>query len=522
MCFSFIFNRFDPLRMMQKIIKSFWLGPLISGLLGFIAICQINFFISWICYIALFISIDKAAPKRTFKKGFVCGLVFSSIAFFWMIPGAERFTGYNIFYGIGVFLISLVFISLYYGAVLYCFAALKKGEDKFPSVIINSILIASLFCLGEALLMMVSTGFPWFDIHSVNRLAANLYSIQPASVLGIHVLTFIVVIVNYLAAYFIINRLYTKLYIPLIYILAFLAAGYFLLNNFNNDTVEKKSFNIVILAENIPPDIKWDDNTGNMLVQRLLDLNKSAVTMKPGMILWSESAIPWTYRKDDDLVKEILSITNPAQATHIMGINTASAENEVYNSAYCILPGGNVTGRYDKQYLLTLIEKPLNGLLMPFFSSKGFIARNDKENSYPLNTPYGKAGILICKEAAVPLAAAKMVKQGAKFLFNISNDGWFNNTYIVRLHFYYARLRAVESRKDLVVNCNNGYSGLIKASGAIIEQERSEEPFVKMVSVEPNNTISMASSVPDLFVYCCAAYLFLIIVLKKNSFNKSK
>jgi apolipoprotein N-acyltransferase len=507
---------------MQKIIKSFWIGPLVSGLLGFIAICQINFFISWICYITLFISIEKATPGITFRKGCVFGAVFSCLAFFWMIPGAEKFTGHSVFYGIGVFLISLGFVSLYFGFVLWSFAALKKREEGFRAVFINSILIASIFCVGEALLMILSKGFPWFDIHSGNGLAANLYSIQLTSVLGIHVLSFIVVFINYHAAYYILNRLYLKLYTPLIYILCFMAAGYFLINNFRGGTVKKKSFNVAILAENIAPDIKWDDNTGNMLVQRLLDLNKSAVRMKPEMILWSESAIPWTYRKDDDLLKEILSITNQAQATHIMGINTAYTENEVYNSAYCILPGGDVTGRYDKQYLLALIEKPLNGLLMPFFSSKGFIAKNDEENSAPLNTPYGKAGILICNEAAVPSAAANMVKQGAEFLLNLSNDGWFNDTYIVRLHFYYARLRAVESRKDMVVNCNNGYSGSIKASGAIIEQERSEEPFVKMVSVERNNKITLASSVPDLLVYCCAVYLFLFITLTKNPFNRSK
>lgn len=507
---------------MQKIIKNFWVGPIVSGFLAFNAICQINFFTSWICYILLFISIYRETSKNIFKKGLVFGFVFSSLAFFWMIPGAERFTGHSVFYGIGVFLISLIFISLYFSLVLFGFAALKKSEEKFQSVIINAIGIASLFCVGEALLMIISKGFPWFDIHSGNGLADNLYSIQPASLLGIHVLTFSVVFVNYLAAYFIMNRRYAKLYIPLIYIGVFLVTGYFLLNNFNNNTEKKNPFNVAFLAENIPPDIKWDDNTGNMLVQRLLDLNKSAVKMKPDMILWSESAIPWTYSKDDDLVKEILSITKPANATHIMGINTSIAENEVYNSAYCILPDGSVTSRYDKQYLLALIEKPLNGIIMPFFSSKGFVAKNDLEHSAPLSTPYGKAGILICNEAAVPLAAAAMVKQGAEFLFNMSNDGWFNDTYIVRLHYYYARLRAVESRKDLVVNCNNGYSGLIQGSGEIIEQERSEEPFVKIVSVHPNSQISLASLVPDLLVYACVVYLFLLIIFTKIPFNKSK
>jgi apolipoprotein N-acyltransferase len=296
--------------------------------------------------------------------------------------------------------------------------------------------------------------------------------------------------------------------------------GGFLLKNFEKKSKSSKPFKMAILAENIIPEMKWDETTGNFLVQKLLNLNRSAVALKPDMALWSESAIPWTYRKDDDLVKEILLITAPAQVTHILGINTEYKDNIIFNSAYCILPDGKVASRYDKQYLLLFIEKPLSGFLMPFFSSAGFSAMSDTRHAAPLNTPYGKAGVFICNEAAIAAAASSMVKNGAQFLVNMSNDGWFNDTYIVRLHFYYARLRAVESRKDLAINCNNGYSGLIKASGLIAEQEKSEEPFVKMVSIQPNNMVSTASAYPNLLVYCCAAYLVFIIIFRLTNHNK--
>src|SRR6185503_411244 len=296
---------------------------------------------------------------------------------------------------------------------------------------------------------------------------------------GIHIMSFIVVTVNYQLAMITIKKLWRRLFIPIIVIAVYLFAGFILLQKFDSSLHANKSFNVAILAENTPPDITWDDNTGNFLVQKLLYLNRLAVTMKPDVALWSESAIPWTYTKDDDLVKEVFKITDPVRITHILGINTAYKENEVFNSAYCILPGGNVTGHYDKQYLLSFIEKPFNGWLMPFFSSKGFSALNDTAYNKPLSTPFGRAGFLICNEAAVPAAAANQVRQGAQFLFNMSNDGWFNDTYIVNLHFYYARLRAVESRKDIAINSNNGLSGLIKASGDIEEQEKGTEPFVK-------------------------------------------
>ena len=510
---------------MQKLINKSWTLALISGILTFMAICHINFFFSWICYVPLFAAVYNKPARQAFKIALVFGFTFSCLAFFWMIPGAERFTGYNMLYGVGVFLISAMFYSFFCGMLLWCFSVLKKADNNLRSIISNSILAGALFCIAEALLMLVSTGLPWFDVHSGNGLAENIYAIQPASIFGIHIMSFIAVAVNYLIAIIAVKKLWIKFYIPAGVIVVYLLSGFFLFQNFNNNLPENKSFNVAILAENIPPDIAWDDNTGNMLVQKLLDLNRLVVSMKPDMALWSESAIPWTYRKDDDLVNAVFKITDPANITHIMGINTAYKENEVYNSAYCILPGGNVTGRYDKQYLLSFIEKPLNGWLMPFFSSKGYTALNDTAHSKPLATPFGKGGFLICNEAAIPAAAASQVKQGAEFLFNMSNDGWFGDTYIVNLHFYYARLRAVESRKDIAVNSNNGFSGLIKASGDIEEKEISTEPFVKMVSMQPNNYITTAILYPKIFVYGCVLFVLIILVAqirKMPGLNKNK
>jgi apolipoprotein N-acyltransferase len=506
---------------MRELINKTWALAIISAILTYTAICHISFVSSWVCYIPLFIAIYNKAKKQVFKIAFIFGFTFSCLAFFWMIPGAERFTGYSTLYGLAVFLISSAFYSLFCAILLWCFSALKKPDKNLVSLITNSILAGSLFCIGEALLMLLSTGLPWFDVHSGNGLAENLYAVQPASVFGIHILSFIAVAVNYLIAIIAIKKIWIKLYIPVTVFLVYLFFGFILFKNLNDELPEGKSFNVAILAENITPDIAWDDNTGDMLVQKLLNLNRLAVTMKPDIALWSESAIPWTYRKDDDLVKEVFKITDPASITHIMGINTAYKENEVFNSAYCILPGGNVTGRYDKQYLLSFIEKPLNGWIMPFFSSKGYSALYDTGHGKPLTTPFGKAGFLICNEAAIPAAAANQVKQGAEFLFNMSNDGWFNDTYIVKLHFYYARLRAVESRKDIVINCNNGFSGLIKASGNIDEKEKSTDPFVKIVTMRPNNYITTASSYPKIFIYGCAFYIALvcisILIKKKNN-----
>ena len=120
---------------MQKFLNSSWPGAVISGLLTYIAICHINFIFSWICYVPLFISIYNKSAKQAFKTALIFGFTFSCFAFFWMIPGAERFTGYNMLYGLGVFLISAIFYTLFCAALLYCFAVLKKRDESLRSII---------------------------------------------------------------------------------------------------------------------------------------------------------------------------------------------------------------------------------------------------------------------------------------------------------------------------------------------------------------------------------------------------
>ncbi|CAN5559513.1 apolipoprotein N-acyltransferase [soil metagenome] len=509
---------------MQKLIQSKWILPFVSGVLTFIAVGHINFILGWICFVPLFVKVINQPAKASFRSGFIFGSAITIFGFYWMIPGAERFTGNSIFYGIGVYIISVAFFAVWCGLVTFCFSFLKMQQKQKMALADNAILAGAVFCGGEALLMLVSAGFPWFDFHAGNALAQNLYAIQPAAYFGVFVITFIVVVVNYLIAGIVADKEWKKLWLPVAVSVCYMLVGFFILLQFEKQVSAEKQFSVAILAENIPPEMKWDDNTGDMLVQRLLNLNREAVKLQPEVALWSESAIPWTYRSDDDLVNEILKITAPAHITHVMGINTEFAANEVFNSAYCLLPDGKVSSRYDKQFLLTLIEKPVGGMVIPFFSSKGFYAKNDTVYNKPLNTGYGKAGVMICNEATVPQAAHNMAVNGAQFLFNLSNDGWFNDTYIVGLHFYNARLRAVETRKDIVINSNNGMSGFVQASGKIVMQKISEEPYTEKVTVQPNNYKSLVIKSPYLFVYTCLIYMGCLWVLrifnKKQQFSK--
>lgn len=497
---------------MNILPKYKWPLLLLSGILICLAFTQMNMYLAWCCFVPLFLVVNDSTAKQSFFAGCIVGLVITLFAFYWMIPGAERFTGSSTWYGFFAYVLSCLLFGLWMGITILGCRLVQLKSKNVIAVWLTSIGVAAVFVLGEWMLMQFSAGFPWFDFHAGGMLLKNTYAIQPAAFFGIYVLSFVVVLVNVVLSFFIARKQWKSILIVLALIPVYLLAGCLLKQNFEQKLQPGKAFTVAILAENISLDIQWNDANGNQLVQRLLDLNKQAVVLKPDMVLWSESAIPWTYSPNDDLVNEVLRITAPAHITHIIGINTAIDTNTVFNSAYCFLPDGKMAGRYDKQYLLSLIEKPLTGVLLPFLSSNGFEVQPGQQYHLPLPTPYGKAGIIICNEATVPAVAQNRVNNGAEFLLNMSNDGWFSNTYIVGLHFYNARLRAVENRRDLVVNSNNGICGHILASGDIGFQHADTEPYVQTVQVQPNNYHAMYTNQPLLFVYGSLLCVFLLLV----------
>jgi len=508
------------------------IGAAVSGLALSFAVLYTVFPLAWVALVPLFFALDKTSPRQASRTGFCTGLTLSVFAFGWMIPGAGAFTGGPMIYGIAIFLLCSIMFSLGWAMLCRIFVWLRR---RHRSSLKQTFLVAALWTLTEAALQWTAQSMPWFLFHIGNALSENLYAIQPISYIGVGGACFILIFVNYGFAQALIHRSWKRSLLPFLTIAAYMLLGWSLLSSFETparaaETIPRPpsraaathrgpgTFTISLIAPNTPPEIRWDESNGNRLVSQLLDLERQAVSTHPDIIGWSESAIPWTYRPDDDLIREVTHISDSAEY-HILVINTESAANEIYNSAYCLLPGGVVAGRYDKNVPLLLIERSWNGWSIPFFSSNGYTVRpggsgpgSQLRSDLPLNTPYGKAGILICNESALPAEAADRVRHGAQFLFNMSNDGWFRDTYLVPQHFYNARLRAVETRKDLVVNSNLGWSGLVTASGRIIEVRHSDVPFISTLSIHPNDLQPLAVSYPCLPVACSLLIVLLFVL----------
>lgn len=92
-------------------------------------------------------------------------------------------------------------------------------------------------------------------------------------------------------------------------------------------------------------------------------------------------------------------------------------------------------------------------------------------------------GTLICYESLFGDHARQLADQGAEFLTVLSQDGWWGQSAGYRQHFALTRLRAIETRRSVLMGTVTGRSGLIGPDGGVHETTAWMEQTVHQVSV---------------------------------------
>lgn len=492
-----------------------------------LAIQMVDTPLNWGMYVLVFLSCMEDNLKTTIKRSTLIGSVTALINFSWIISSTNDFAGKGGFFlGLLIMLGFCIAFVLYANIIGVLYATLRWHNRENYSWVFNSILAGCLFTGLDLGMTLIGQGFSTCMYLNFISLAHNQYAIQPTAFVSPYFLSFLIGATNFQAAYFIYHRKYKLLSIPVAIILIYLGIGSVLLYNYNK-TLEKdavvnnsKRFKAALICENILPKYKWDSQNGFQLVNNLFSLNKKAIASGANLAIWSETAIPWTYQENDDFIGELNKQCTAANMSFILGINTQYQGNVYYNSMYSYAPNAQLLGRYDKRQALFLVEKPFMGIVLPFFINSASYLVKESRNDTPLRTQYGYAGMLLCNESAIGLLAAKSVRLGANFLINSGNDGWFANTYITKQHFYYARLRAVENRKDILINNNNGYSGMVRSNGDIVGKEQDDFSTVLTYDVMPNSYLTPVSQHYYTLMFYFCLVLFIVIEIFNIKRNK--
>lgn len=469
----------------------------------------------------LFIVFHNNSKKASLSVGLVYGIGIGIGMFFWMIKGISHYTGNSFYYGIFVGLASCLFLGLYFAFLSWItkLCWISNSASKWL-LISNRICIAAIWTISELGLAELLKSFPLHYFRIGFPFVKNIYTIQLASFGGLSLLTFLTVLINLFTADSYVYKKIKYLAYSVSIIIVMFVIGSVSFYSFKPQ-LTGKPFKVAIVSDNTNPETKWNKENGNAFAYKYFQLCKDAVALNPDFIIWPETALPWTYSTDDDLLNEIIKISNTKKLTHVIGINHENSQDKkLYNSVFYINNQNQVTGIYNKQILLKGIEEPLGSFVVPFLSQEGFVMSRGK-SQLPIKTSFGKAGNLICNEVVVENCAANQVKAGSNFLFNLSNDGWFKDNYISDLHFYYARLQAVENRKDISIANNCGFNAIISSNGSIISQKKGAMPTVVSGTIYPNNNKTPFINLPYLFpifllLFISSYFIFINLKLPKN------
>ena len=155
---------------------------------------------------------------------------------------------------------------------------------------------------------------------------------------------------------------------------------------------------------------------------------------------------------------------------------------ETHNSALIVDSAGRY-GLYQKSKLVPGVEMlPYPSVLGPIDDKLlGGVAGRCAGQESVSNLLFRQSvpvGCAVCYESVYGEHCASYVRAGAKLLTIITNDAWWGDTPGYRQHLSYARLRAIETRRDIARCGNTGISAFIDQKGRILSRSTWWEPAV--------------------------------------------
>ncbi len=219
---------------------------------------------------------------------------------------------------------------------------------------------------------------------------------------------------------------------------------------------------------NIPQELKWDPEYFTSTINTYTDLSEDSWQQQ--LIIWPENAIPLLYTQVTQLLAHLDALAEQHNSTLVLGMPVDeydSGEVFYHNSIVAV---GNGKGRYDKQKLVPFGEYlPMQWLrgLIEFFN----LPMSDFSPGNPGQTLLEAGSVriapYICYEVVYPDFAAGLARQSG-LLITISNDTWFGKSIGPVQHFQIARMRALETGRQMIRATNDGITALINHKGEVI------------------------------------------------------
>lgn len=242
----------------------------------------------------------------------------------------------------------------------------------------------------------------------------------------------------------------------------------------------------------VQPNVGIHDKRDRRLAPRhLLQLRSMTAELErqgAEVVLWPETAYPYPMGRgmDYEPVGTYRMRAIGSNVPLLAGTITRGGECERWNSVVAVTPEGRIAGVADKVVLLHFGETVPGWHVLPplrdYFRCPGLTAG---ETPSVLPSAGARVGVLNCYEDVLADATRDVAALDPQWLANFTNDAWFGDTAEPHLHQLIARLRAIESRRELVRAVNTGVSSHVRADGVSLIETPTFEPasFVAEVTL---------------------------------------
>ncbi|MDR3195797.1 MAG: apolipoprotein N-acyltransferase [Endomicrobium sp.] len=482
-----------------------------AGLLSASAFPKLKlFFFIWVSFVPLISVIMESKLTSSFFYGFLSGFAFNAIGLYWLAPMLYFNTGSYI-QAITASCFFWGYLALYWGVWsfgLQKYVSFQKDKrSNFFTVTFGS----CLWVLLEYLRTYLFTGFPWMLIGYSQFEFTEI--IQAAEFAGVYGVSFLIMFCNLCFYFWLADKNKKKyLYTALIFIILFTLFGACRIYKFR--LLGEKGYNVLIFQPNIDQYKKWDEDYRQEI---LSNLQKQAVEVgksKADLALWPETVLPGVVPEDRQLYGFTKKLAASVGSFNIFGSFYNEDNGKMFNVVLGFKGADDYNSVHKKNHLVPFGEfVPFRKFLAKFFGILNKMGDVDRgSDATVFNNGELFIGASICSENFFPYIARRFVLNGAKVLTNHTNDAWFFDTAAPYQHFIMNVFRAVENRKFVLVSANTGVSGIIEASGIIIDKTKVSKKELLNGTFFQNNFKTFYTKLGDVFVKICSVVLLVLVV----------
>jgi apolipoprotein N-acyltransferase len=467
--------------------------------------------LAWISVGMLALASCGARPASAPLYGFLHGLVFCLLCLPWIAQVMQQYGDVDPWTSVGILMLIGAMSGILCAVFTWGVAIASKKSKELACVLAPFLWVALEFAHTH----LPIVGFPW----NLAGYAAsgNLAFLQLTPVTGIYGLSFVIAAYSSLLVYAALTWATPVwkwvLGVTAALILIAAAGGYFVPQPVAPQHVAH------LVQTNFPQSEHYPANWLDLHAGELDELERisiDAAKKTPGLIVWPEVPAPFSLQEPAFAARAI-RVARASNGEFLVGVvdwkQKPVGEWLATNSAVLLDASGQQVFSYDKIHLVPF------GEYVPLRQWLGFARRLTADISdFTPGTSYrvgqlrgGRCGVFICFEAIFPDEVRKFTVGGAELLINISNDGWFGRSSAPAQHLMMARVRAVENRRWLLRDTNNGFTVSVDPYGRIVSRLATDVRGELDAPYDFRTDLTPYARFGDWFAWLCVLASFMLV-----------